>query len=227
LAISSQVSKILWGRAAGRCSKPDCREVLIATTKKGESYLIGEMAHEVARNIGGPRAIDVKGSDEYENLILLCPTHHRIIDKAPKGEFSVDELKEWKRQHEAWVDSLSEVEKVPDFHTLARLLLRLLDENYHYFSEYGPKSKLAVDNPGSNSHAIWVARKLDTILPNNRKIINALDRHQRLFPDGFQTESVRFKDHTLAYEQNQHDRMDVYPNFPLSFLEAVQKGSAQ
>lgn len=218
-------SKILWGKAAGRCSKPDCREPLIVSTKNGENYLIGEMAHEVAQSKSGPRAIDVHGSDEYENLILLCPTHHRTIDKAPVGEFTVDLLKEWKRQHEAWIDSLSESEVFSDFPVLARVIKTLLDENSHYFNEYGPKSKLATTNPGSNSHAIWVARKLDVILPNNQKIMNILDSHKSLLPDDFYKESVRFKDHAMAFEQNQLNRMDVYPTFPTSFADAVYEGA--
>lgn len=225
MAISTKASKILWGRAAGRCSKPDCRDALTVTTENGQSYLIGEMAHEVAQSIGGPRSIDTEGSDEYENLILLCPTHHRMVDKAPEGEFTVEELKKWKNQHEAWVDSLIENTTFSSFQRMAQFIKDLLNENSHYFNKYGPKSELAISNPSSNSHAIWVARKLDTILPNNQRIIKVLNSNISQLPDGFHQEAIHFKDHAMAYELNQIERTDIYPTFPNSFYEAICRGT--
>jgi hypothetical protein len=44
--------KLLWGRAANRCSFPECRMML---TTEGDNSLIGENAHIVARSPDGPR----------------------------------------------------------------------------------------------------------------------------------------------------------------------------
>jgi hypothetical protein len=227
MAISPRTSKILWGRAAGRCSEPNCRIKLTETTEDGESYLIGEMAHNIARKIGGPRAIDDAGGDEYENLILLCPTHHTQIDSAPEGEFTVVTLSDWKKQHEAWVDSLENAVIFEDFLTAASTIKRLLDENKYYYDNYGPNSDLAIANPGSNSHAIWVARKHDCLLPNNRKILNILEMNERLFTEEFHFEALKFRDHAMAYEQNQLERLDYYPTFPTSFYKAVLAGTQE
>jgi hypothetical protein len=40
--------------------------------------------------------------DEYENLILLCKTHHKLVDDQPV-KFDVTNLKRMKAKHEAWV----------------------------------------------------------------------------------------------------------------------------
>jgi hypothetical protein len=101
-------TKLLWGRAAGICSNPVCREKVTECGDNGGSFLTGEMAHIIAQSTGGPRGNTMAGSDSYENLILLCPTCHRKIDKSPKGTYTVDMLRDWKVRHEAWVDSLSE-----------------------------------------------------------------------------------------------------------------------
>ncbi|WP_271183643.1 HNH endonuclease, partial [Novosphingobium resinovorum] len=77
-------------------------------SEDGESYLTGEMAHIVARQAEGPRGDGVGGDNSYENLILLCPTCHTRIDKAP-NDFPVALLQKWKADHEAWVDSWSAV----------------------------------------------------------------------------------------------------------------------
>ena len=66
--------------------------------------LIGEEAHIVAGPMGGPRAGELdQGHDGYENLILLCPEHHLLIDSQPE-RFAVEDLRRLKAEHEAWVE---------------------------------------------------------------------------------------------------------------------------
>ena len=66
--------KMLWGRAAGRCSYPQCQIECIAFVSD-TPFIIGEMAHIVAKAPSGPRGIPSCGDNTYDNLILLCPTH--------------------------------------------------------------------------------------------------------------------------------------------------------
>jgi hypothetical protein len=70
-------------------------------------FPIGEQAHIVAENPRGPRGVStlsVKQRNSYENLILLCPSHHQIIDK-DEASYPVARLQEIKAEHEAWVNS--------------------------------------------------------------------------------------------------------------------------
>ena len=102
---------MLWGRAAGRCSFPDCRaSLVIDSTSTDEATHIGENCHIVADSIVGPRGRSDLTSEErnsYSNLILLCCNHHRVIDTQVQ-DFPVSRLEEMKTTHEAWVkNSLS------------------------------------------------------------------------------------------------------------------------
>lgn len=214
--------KLLWGRAAGICSNPGCRQKVSATSEDGSSYLTGEMAHMVAKHLGGPRANSQMGADIYENLILLCPTCHTKVDKAP-ADFPLDLLADWKRAHEKWVDdSLAG----PGFETVEKMLAAIegmLSENYHYFAEYGPRSRRAEENPESSAHAIWMARRLDVIIQNNRRILNILEANESFLDGPLKVEAIRFRDHGLAYEQHAYDRLDDYPTFPTSFADLVRE----
>jgi hypothetical protein len=96
--------KLLWGRAAGRCSICRCE---LSQDSKGasEAYPLGEHAHIVAESEGGPRGTSVLTSEErnsYQNLILLCPTHHTLIDK-DEGGWTSEKLYVTKASHELWV----------------------------------------------------------------------------------------------------------------------------
>src|ERR1019366_4311808 len=102
MSINSKDTKKLWGLAAGRCSRPGCDEECIRLLASNPT-VIGEMAHVIAQSPKGPRGVQQGGEDTYENLILLCPTHHSEIDKAPAGTFPPGILLDWKKQHEAEV----------------------------------------------------------------------------------------------------------------------------
>ncbi|MFS0885513.1 NACHT domain-containing protein [Aeromicrobium sp. 179-A 4D2 NHS] len=65
--------------------------------------LIGEEAHIRSGRVNGPRHDpDYPESqiDSYENLILLCGTHHTVVDKQDGRAFSVAELEQMKARHE-------------------------------------------------------------------------------------------------------------------------------
>ncbi len=98
--------KLLWGLAAARCAFPRCRQVLAAKkTDRDSAAVLGEIAHIVAHEDEGPRgdpSCPAARRDRYENLILLCPTHHTLVDKQP-STFTISDLRTWKRQHEVWV----------------------------------------------------------------------------------------------------------------------------
>lgn len=106
--------KLLWGRAAKRCAFPDCRRKLTEDkSTASDSYPLGEQAHIVGEKEDSPRGKSNLSADErnsYFNRILVCPTHHAIIDKDPEG-YPVEKLHLIKAQHELWVEeTLSERE---------------------------------------------------------------------------------------------------------------------
>jgi len=112
MAISQRDLKLLWGRAASRCAV--CRRELTQdTAATSATLLIGEHAHIVAEQEGGPRGHSILDSDQrnsYANLILLCPTDHAIIDADPAA-FPIESLHDLKFRHELWVQqTLSEAD---------------------------------------------------------------------------------------------------------------------
>lgn len=110
MSISLRDHKMLWGRAGARCSL--CRTPLASISDIGLASVIGQEAHIVARSVNGPRGespLNTEQRDEYSNLILLCPTHHAVIDDIPSGpgEYPVELLQSIKSEHERWVMSLA------------------------------------------------------------------------------------------------------------------------
>lgn len=108
MSISIKTHKMLWGRAACRCSEPSCRiELYEDETETDDATLVGENCHIVAESDDGPRAdpaMPIERRNSYGNLILLCRIHHKVVDSQPV-KYSVGCLTRMKREHEDWVKS--------------------------------------------------------------------------------------------------------------------------
>lgn len=217
MATSENDIKLLWGGAAGICSNPSCRRDLILLLKDVARLQIGEMAHVIAKNPGGPRGKRTGGSDGYENLILLCPTCHRLIDKASKS-FPPKMLLNWKADHEQSIRQRGRELKFATFAALQAAVRPMLVENCMLWSQMGPKSKMAEDL-GSNGYVLWTLRKMDTIVPNNQKIINAIEANIELVGGQDLEAFYQFKQHATGFYEHQISKLDSYPLFPAVFGE--------
>jgi hypothetical protein len=99
---------MLWGRAGGHCSFPECRRNLIFdASETDDESLVGDIAHIVAESQDGPRGdspITPEERRKFSNLILLCKVHHKLVDDQP-NKFTVESLLKMKAEHELWVRS--------------------------------------------------------------------------------------------------------------------------
>ena len=104
--MKQQDIKMLWGRSGNRCAFPKCDTTELAKEgSTGKNIVIGEMAHIIGEKLGSARYdpdMDEELRDGYKNRILLCPTHHRTIDK-DEDLYTVEKLLEMKSEHEKWV----------------------------------------------------------------------------------------------------------------------------
>jgi hypothetical protein len=106
MPITDKTRKILWVKAGGRCSI--CQVQLVTEeTDTDDPSVFGEEAHIVGRSPAGPRSGKIPNVDSHANLILLCRKHHKQIDDQV-GYYTMERMKEMKRQHEEWVASLGE-----------------------------------------------------------------------------------------------------------------------
>ncbi|TOO39893.1 HNH endonuclease, partial [Vibrio parahaemolyticus] len=148
MSITSKSIKLLWSNAAGRCSFRGCTERLSVEEAEGVApYTLGEMAHIKGNKLGSnrydPEQTDVE-RDSYENLILLCPTHHTLIDKAEnESEFSVELLHEMKQEHEEFISNRLQVSELENVEQLKDKIAPYMAENHQVWEQYGPMSENA------------------------------------------------------------------------------------
>lgn len=87
----------LYSYSAGLCNY--CKASVIEQYFDALSNM-GERAHVYGKRKGSARYIDqYSDNDTYDNLILLCAKHHKMIDDHP-SQYSVQYLHSIKRDHE-------------------------------------------------------------------------------------------------------------------------------
>jgi len=108
MGIGLKTHKMLWGSSASRCAFPNCKmELVMDATQTDDESIVGEACHIVARSEDGPRGdspLNSEQRDKYNNLLLLCNVHHKVIDDQVE-HYTVDSLKNMKSVHESWVKS--------------------------------------------------------------------------------------------------------------------------
>ncbi len=101
----------LWTRAGGRCEF--CNDYLLVDSLTLKEANFGNIGHIVAVSRDGPRGDDplpMERRNDIENLMLVCPIHHILIDsKEHVAEFPAEKLRMMKRDHEERIIGLTAV----------------------------------------------------------------------------------------------------------------------
>lgn len=91
--------KRLFALSGNQCAFPRCPLPLV---DESSGKVTGRICHIKAQNSGGSRHDDTQSEEErhaFENLLLLCPIHHDVIDSDPDS-YTVERLSEIKSEHE-------------------------------------------------------------------------------------------------------------------------------
>lgn len=112
--VSEKTRLVLWTRAAGRCQYEGCNKFLLGDIISGEERLnTAYVAHIVAREPDFVRGDPVRSpelADDISNVMLLCDTHHRLIDKEVPEDHPEERLLAMKRAHEDRIVSVTDIQ---------------------------------------------------------------------------------------------------------------------
>ena len=112
----SGVRTALIALSGGTCYFPDCREPVVRFVN-GSPIPHLEVAHIVASSDDGPRGdhwVAPDDRDLFENLILLCPEHHKLVDDRNRWrQYPKEMLRQWKNNREEGAqDSLAGLREI-------------------------------------------------------------------------------------------------------------------
>lgn len=127
---SIKTIKKLFAASGGICAFPGCNTRLQDSLS---GALLGDICHINAISKDGPRYTPAQSDDDlnrFENLLILCPTHHRLVDQEPR-EYTSTVLRSMKRQHEAFVADKITAPAIDD-KTAVTLARQIADESIDF-----------------------------------------------------------------------------------------------
>ncbi len=110
--ISAKNQNLLWAISGGRCQYDGCNKLLHTDILTKKKYNSAYIAHIVADSPSGPRGDrerSPKLCDDISNLMLLCDSHHRLVDKEDIIGHTEDRLLDMKRRHEERIERLTSI----------------------------------------------------------------------------------------------------------------------
>ena len=140
-----------------QCAFPNCPTPLVDEN----GIILGEMCHIKAKNAGGKRydiAQTNQERDAFENLVMMCPVHHTVID-ADEISYTVERLREIKANQENQSLELPEQSN----------LQKLLEENLRLISEQKPSSSNPSEIIKEANTSLMKAQKLAAMKTHNMR----------------------------------------------------------
>ncbi|NES91269.1 hypothetical protein [Okeania sp. SIO2B9] len=227
-SISTNTKRKLWSQCGGFCQNPSCHKYLFSDIGD-ESVSIANAAHIIGAGNTGHRSehalADSIQKNGTSNLIMLCLDCHKMIDEL-EDKYSVEKICEWKEQHSSKIQALFKTLVTTDENEILREVNDLLEENRSIFEEYGPFSEQATKGNSGDVKKVWKKRCLDTILPNNQKIIDLIEGNKRNFkyPWELYRQMLRYKIHADSFKENClfEEKVNDYKLFPREFDHFVK-----
>lgn len=229
---TSNIERQLWAGSGGFCQNPSCNRPLLHD-HDGSQVNISNKAHIIGQGKSGPRSLHELRAhieiDGYENLLMLCSICHHVVDELEK-KFSVEELRNWKSNHEDRIRNLFAVKKYSTLKELCEDVLELCEENAEIFNAYGPRSEAAKRNPRSDAAQKWRTLCVQEILPNNEKILEIYKRNREIIPHHLRRSFRIFRVHSNSFKDNCLSDIELTNNyllFPRDFPNALRVETGQ
>lgn len=171
--IPNETKLRLFSEASGHCQRPQCLETLFPAELGGDKH-IAEMAHVIPHGKDGPRHAERPAgefeADSFENLILLCPTCHTIVDKDPGG-YPRNTLLDWKANHISALARKQGIHAYEDRVQVRDAVAAAMEENKAIWRKFAPTDGSDFEyNPESEAAKTWTHRMRSVILPNHFRI---------------------------------------------------------
>ncbi len=189
--IPEDVKLKLWVLSGGRCEHPNCNEYVWRDGMTLKEDHFGHMAHIIAASPGGPRGDSVLSPEldtDFDNLMLLCLKHSKLIDGKNKSEYSIEQLRSYKQAHEDRIRRQTDIQ--PEMTTtILRFVANIKDRPVNIslpvahqaiFPRY-PADDRGIfmnftDRPGSGEAHYWESLAIDISNQATRELAAGNDR---------------------------------------------------
>ncbi len=228
-SIATNIARKLWAQCGGFCQNPSCNKYLFTIVEE-DAVSLANVAHIIGHGKNGPRSehelADYIDKDGIENLVMLCLECHKVVDEL-EDKFPVNQMQAWKASHVLKINSLFDFPQTSNERELLEQVNDFLFENKVIFEECGPFSNHALEGNSGDALTLWRRRCLDTILPNNQRIIGLIETNKKNFPYPWEVymQMMSYKLHADSFRDNclLEKKVNDYKLFPREFDDFIKQ----
>lgn len=197
-SIPAETKLRLFAASGGHCQRPECLAALYPSELSGVKH-IAEMAHVLPHAEAGPRKEERPDEgfdpDSFDNLILLCPTCHTIIDKKPDA-YPRSTLLTWKREHLSNLAAHQGITEYDSREDVRNAISERMDENRAIWKKFAPVDGSEFEyNPESEVASLWEQRVKGVILPNHYQVLSILKLNTNHMTEPERQVYAEYKEH--------------------------------
>ena len=105
MAVSETTKKELIGMSYNQCNYQGCDKPIVEFDDNAkQAVIVGEAAHICGKRPGSERYDKTQTDaerDHFDNLLMMCAKHHKMIDKSGAGKtYTAETLRRWKAEHQ-------------------------------------------------------------------------------------------------------------------------------
>jgi len=214
--ITDAVKKKLFALSGNQCCFPSCTERVYNLE---EDLLLGEMCHINAVNPNGARydsELPIDEINSFDNILLLCPTHHAFIDKNAE-KYDSSALREMKTNHEnKFYNKASEFEELFEetahgigldrIEELKAIDASLKPEVY----EALPEKKIYTETKDYITRSITTVRGEGEFSLESKTLLDVIDEKKRITILGVAGSGKSIELANVAFK-NSHRNGELYP----------------
>lgn len=197
-SIPAETKLRLFAASGGHCQRPECLVTLYPMELNGVKH-IAEMAHVIPHGEAGPRKEERPEADfdpdSFDNLILLCPNCHTIIDKNPDA-YPRTMLLTWKREHLANLAASQGIIEYQSREEVRTAIAERMAENKAIWDKFAPVDGDDFEyDPESEKAALWEQRVKGVILPNHYQVLSVLKSNTNHMTEKETKTYAEYKEH--------------------------------
>ena len=202
---------MLCANSAGRCEFDGCNKYIFYDNITARKLNASNVAHIVAASPDGPRGDKTRSyllSDKLENLMLLCPQHHKMIDDYVE-DYPEELLLEMKKKHEDSIREMCDLIFVPK------------SERVIFFSPIKNVSLTHIDNQ-LTAQALLPQKRPASTCGMNISIESAFDYNTSEYWSDIDNQLKRDFDRKIGNELDS-DPNTIFSVFPLAPIPLIIK----
>lgn len=189
--IPNDVKLKLWVLSGGRCEFPGCNEYVWRDGLTLQEDNFSHMAHIVADSPNGPRGdeeLSPEMAKDFDNLMLVCINHSKLVDGKNKANYSIQDLQQYKKSHEGRIRLQTDLQ--PDHKTtVLRFVANIGDRSvvvpvsdaYHAILPKFPADDRGIfidltNRAGRGEESFWTSCADDIVRQISRELSEGNDR---------------------------------------------------